>query len=126
MTLSQKLITSSLMILLAVSATVLLSGCGGGEELGTGIPKDQPVVSLAEVLESPAKYHEKMIVIKGTVSSQCSALCDFSITDGANSVNIFQQDFKFPKLAFGEPVTVYVQTTVGERLILSALGMKLK
>jgi len=106
-------------------AAVSLTGCSGDEALGAGIPGDQLRVTLAEMLESPDKYHEKTFVVEGNVSSQCSALCDFVLTDGKHSVTIYAQHFKFPKLALGTPVTVYVQATSGERLILSALGMKI-
>jgi hypothetical protein len=119
-------LTGSVIVSLCIAASVFLTGCGGTQSLGAGIPADQPVVSLADVLESPAGYDGKMFVVKGKVTSQCVMLCDFVITDGSRSATIYSQDFKFPKLAVGKPVTVYVQATAGERLILSALGMQLE
>jgi len=111
--------------MLIFTASIILSGCGGEPALGAGIPSDQTQVALADVLTSPAEYHEKTFIVQGNVSSQCASLCDFVLTDGTHSVTIYSQDFKFPKLALGKPVTVYVQATAGERLILSALGMKI-
>ena len=118
-----KLMGSMAIIILAFSLTLV--GCGGTSVLGEGIPKDQQPVNLAEVLESPQKYNEKTFVVEGKVESMCPMLCDFVIKDGKSTATIYSQEFKFPKLAIGTPVTVYVQATAGERLILSALGMKI-
>lgn len=111
--------------MLVFTVSIALSGCGGDSALGAGIPSNQSRVALADVVTSPADYHEKTFLVQGNVSSQCASLCDFVLTDGKHSVTIYSQDFKFPKLALGTPVLVYVQATAGERLILSALGMKI-
>lgn len=112
-------------VAVSIVSFLVLTGCSNVEAIGEGIPGDKVEVTLAELVKSPATYNEKTFIVNGTVSSQCSALCDFVLTDGKNSVTIYSQDFKFPKMALNTPVTVYVQATVGERLILSALGMQI-
>ena len=117
---------TGIMTVLILASILTLTGCGDGTEtLGEGIPKEQQRVKLVEVVNSPQKYNEKTFVIEGKVESMCPMLCDFVIKDGKSTATIYSQDFKFPKLAIGTPVTVYVQATAGERLILSALGMKI-
>ncbi len=117
---------NSILILITIAGLLAVTtGCGNNDSLGEGIPSHQPKIDLAEVVQTPQKYHEKTFVVDGTVTSQCASLCDFVLTDGTHSVTIYSQDFKFPKLAIGKKVTVFVQATAGERLILSALGMQL-
>lgn len=105
---------------------VMGSGCqkSGGVKLGIDIPRDRTVTSLAAVLQNPSVYDEKMVVMKGIVSGQCAALCEFDFRDGAHTVTVFPQGFKFPKLKTGKEVTVYAHITSGaEQVVVSALGL---
>lgn len=117
----------------AVLPAVLLgaAGCGGsdreaGLRLGLEIPAGEPVVRLASVLENPAEYDGKRIVMQGIVSGQCAALCEFFMLDGAHTATVYPQGFRFPKLERGKSVTIYAQVASGEQVVLSALGLRME
>ncbi len=115
-------------ILTAAALVIAISGCGNakGKVLGTTIPKEEPAVSLSDILDNPTKYDGKSFVMKGTLSGQCAALCDFTFRDGNRTATIYPQGFKPPKISIGQKVTVYAQATVGpEKVVLSAIGMAL-
>jgi len=95
--------------------------------LGVDIPEDEPVVKLETVIENSAAYDGKTIVMKGLVSGQCAALCEFFFRDGLHTATIYPQGFKFPKLKRGKPVTIYTQVISGEeKVVFSALGLKME
>lgn len=116
---------------LAASAVIALAGCGGtdsesGGRLGVEVP-DQAAVRLSEVLENPADYNGRRIVLNGVVSGQCASLCEFFLLDGAHTATIYPQGFEFPKLDKGAPVTVYAEVTSGEEnVVFSALGLRMR
>lgn len=118
-------------LVFAVWLAVMIPGCTVSESeakllLGVAIPETEPVVKLAAVLENPDEFNGKKIVMKGMVSGQCAALCEFFFKDGIHSATIFPQGFKFPKLAVGEPVTIYTEVIKGEgQIVFSALGLKM-
>jgi hypothetical protein len=112
-------------------ATVAFAfGCGesaseSGKGFGVDIPSDQPVVELASVLENPAEFDGKNIVMRGVVKGQCASLCEFFMLDGAHTATIYPQGFKFPKLERGGRVTIYALITSGEEnVVISALGLR--
>ncbi|MBD3317087.1 MAG: hypothetical protein GF344_14970 [Chitinivibrionales bacterium] len=112
-----------------VMGVVFVTGCGsaGGTKLGVDIPPDAEVVELASVVEKPAAYNGKKVVMKGVIDGQCPALCEFFFKDGLHKVTIFPQGYKFPKLTKGKPVTVYAQVTAGEgQVVFSALGVNVE
>lgn len=95
--------------------------------LGVDIPAAEPVVGLASVMENPGEYDGKNIVMKGIVSGQCPALCEFLFRDGIQTATIYSQGFKFPKLDKGKPVTIYTEVISGEeKVVFSALGLKME
>jgi hypothetical protein len=115
-------------VLLAVVflLVAIASGCqkSGGVKLGVDIPRDVAVTKLAAVLEDPAAYDGKSIVMKGIVSGQCASFCEFYFSDGPHTVTIFPQGYQFPKLEKGKSVTVYTRITSGaEQVAVSALGL---
>ncbi len=119
-----------LSIVFAVFAGMaLVTGCGenAGTKLGVDIPRDAAVVKLASIVEQPADYNGKNVVMKGVIAGQCPSLCEFFFKDGVHKATIFPQGYKFPKLTAGKPVTVYAQVTSGEqRVVFSALGVKVE
>jgi len=95
--------------------------------LGVDIPAVEPVVSLETVMAKPAEYEGKTIVMKGIISGQCAALCEFMFRDGLHTATIYPQGFKFPKLKKGKPVTIYTLVISGEEnVVFSALGLKME
>ncbi len=118
---------SSFLFAASLAAAVLL-GPGLAEarkSLGSAIPADAPRARLAAILAAPARYHEKAVVLRGTVNSQCASLCEFTFQDGPNKSLIYPQGFKLPKLRKGETVTLYARVTAGkENVVLTALGLE--
>ena len=123
-------------IIQAIAAVVFFStvvftlGCSestteSGKRFGVDIPSDEPVVELASVLENPAEFNGKSIVMRGVVSGQCASLCEFFLLDGAHTATVYPQGFSFPKLARGSNVTIYALITSGEEnVVVSALGLR--
>jgi hypothetical protein len=110
-----------------VAGFSFVMGCGKfeGKKLGVDIPRDAAVVELASILEEPAEYDGKSVVVKGIIAGQCASLCEFFLKDGMQRATIFPQGYKFPKLPKGKPVTVYAQVTSGEgQVVFSALGVR--
>lgn len=118
-------------IILTVCLIMVVFCCPAAESeakmnLGVDIPETEPVVKLATVLENPEKFNGKKIVMKGIVSGQCAALCEFFFKDDIHSATIYPQGFKFPRLEVGKPVTIYTEVIKGEeRIVFSALGIKM-
>ncbi|MBD3315154.1 MAG: hypothetical protein GF344_05160 [Chitinivibrionales bacterium] len=116
-------------MLALVTSVVFVIGCAKekGTQLGVPIPEQAAEVELASVIEKPADYNGKTIVMKGIISGQCASLCEFFFKDGVHKATTFPQGYKFPKLTKGKPVTVYAQVTAGEgQVVFSALGVKVE
>ncbi len=117
----------AVLFFVVMTAGCNISGADAGLRLGVEIPENDPVVKLASVMETPSKYHEKNIVMKGIVSGQCASLCEFFFQDGVQTATIYPQGFKFPKLEKGKSVTIYTQVISGEgQIVFSALGLKME
>jgi hypothetical protein len=95
--------------------------------VGAAVPATAPTVKLSAILDAPARYHDRAVVLRGTVNSQCASLCEFTFQDGPHKTLIYPQGFKLPRLRKGEPVTLYARVTAGERnVVLTALGLERK
>lgn len=116
-----------LVMLSASTIGCSLFGTDAGMHLGVEIPENEPAVKLASVMENPSGYSNKPVVIKGRVAGQCAALCEFFFQDGIQTVTIYPQGFKLPKLDRGKNVTIYTQVVSGEgQVVFSALGLKIE
>lgn len=119
-------------IILPVLAALVLSGCSGsgggsGTRLGVEIPAGEQAVALASVLEDPAGFNGKKVVMRGVVSAQCASLCEFTLLDGSDSAIIYPQGFNFPRFERGRSVTIYALVTSGEEnVVFSALGVRVE
>jgi hypothetical protein len=103
-----------------------IPGAAAGMHLGKEIPKDLPVTSLAVVVEKPADYDGKTIVLKGIVSSICASRCHFIFQDGVQTVAVYPRGFKLPKMKRGSAVTVYTEVIAGQgQTVFSALGLEM-
>ena len=114
------------LFVVSVLLVVVASSCqrSGNLQLGMEIPDDLEVTPLAAILEDPAAYNGKSVVMEGTISGQCPALCEFFFSDAAHTVTVWPQGYKFPKLETGKKVTVYANVTSGdEQVVVSALGL---
>jgi hypothetical protein len=101
------------------------STTGSDKKYGVDIPSDQPVVALASVLENPAEFDGKSIVMRGVVSGQCASLCELFLLDGTKTATIYPQGFDIPRLEKNTSVTIYAQITNGEaNVVISALGLR--
>jgi hypothetical protein len=116
------------LVLLAV--VFITAGCGdskpgSGRQLGVEIPSDQPVVSLATLLEDPASFDGKRIVMRGVLSGQCASLCEFFMLDGKETATVYPQGFDMIRLEKNTSVTIYAEITNGEEnVVISALGLR--
>ena len=117
-------------LIFVTCAVVLVTGCNksdGSLHLGVDIPANAETVTLASIIDNPVAYNGKHVVLKGTISGQCPALCEFFLQDGIHRATIFPQGYKFPKLTAGKPVTVYAQVTSGQgQVVFSALGVRVE
>jgi hypothetical protein len=103
-----------------------ISAAFAGERLGLEIPENASAVKLASVVENPADYDGKAIVLKGTVSSICASRCHFIFQDGVQTVAVYPRGFKLPKMKRGDAVTVYTEVIAGEgQTVYTALGLQL-
>lgn len=115
--------------LMAVAVSVVFlsfTGCKDKSlKLGQPIPTNLPVVELEKIMKSPSEYNGKNVVMQGTISGQCSSLCEFFFQDGIHNATIFPEGYKFPKLETGKKVKVYASITSGEdNVAFSALGIE--
>jgi hypothetical protein len=123
-------IVRPVLLFVFVVAILTVAGCdrrGERAGLGVAIPAGSEHVKLADIMENPAAYNGRNVVMKGTISGQCPSLCEFLLRDGVHKATIFPQGYKFPKLTVGKPVTVYAQVTSGEeQVVFSALGVRVE
>ena len=113
-------------IMIALVFGCNISAAFAGERLGQEIPEQASVVKLASVVENPADYDGKTIVLKGTVSSICGSRCHFIFQDGVHTVAVYPRGFKLPKMKRGDAVTVYTEVIAGEgQTVYTALGLQL-
>ena len=103
-----------------------LAACGGKKTIGTPAPVDAAPVPLTKILDEPAAYDGKTVVLRGILTGQCSSLCDFTYTEGRQSVTVYMSDPKPPRIKAGQPVRVTVTVHKGERqVIITATGLEL-
>ena len=127
---SSRSIIQKIVPVLLFATVVFAGGCGdstpgSGDQYGVEIPSDKTVVKLATLLEDPASFDGKSIVMRGVVSGQCASLCELFLLDGKDTATIFPQGFDIPRLEKNTSVTVYAQITNGEEnVVISALGLR--
>lgn len=96
-------------------------------KIGMDIPSDMKVTKLAEILDNPNSYHNKKVLLEGTVAMVCPSFCDLTYQEGTKSIEIYPKDFKFFKIKKGQQVRIYAEIKAGkERVIISALGLEVK
>jgi hypothetical protein len=121
-----KYIYHALTVMMVMAFGGTISAAAAGERLGQEIPENASVVNLVSVVENPADYDGKTIVLKGTVSSICASRCHFIFQDGVHTVSVYPRGFKLPKMKRGDAVTVYAEVIAGEgQTVYTALGMEL-
>ena len=123
-------IIQTIVSLVLFATVVIATGCGksdpgSGKKFGVDIPSDQPVVKLATLLEDPASFDGKRIVMRGVVSGQCASLCELFLLDGKDTATIYPQGFDIVRFEKNTSVTIYAQITNGEEnVVISALGLR--
>ncbi len=114
------------LVILFTTLLLTLSSCGKKEQTLGETPSGK-VISLASVVEAPDQFHEKTVTLEGVVSAQCGNRCEFTFTEGTNSVKIYMGDIKAPILHTGTPVKVTADVFKGEKkVILTARGFTVK
>ena len=117
----------AVVIPLAVVTLLLLSRAREETEM-LAIPHDMEVTKLARILENPALYDNKKVLLEGVVGRGCLRCpSDFPYQEGVNSIKIFVKGFRLPRLKPGQPIRVYAEVKAGEeRAIISALALEVK
>ncbi len=110
----------------AVGTALMAAGCGGTKTVGTPASPDTPATPLATVLQAPEKYEGQTVVLKGVLTAQCAALCDFTYAENGQSVTVFTGDPKPPRIKAGQPVRVTATVHKGEQqVIITAKGLEM-
>jgi hypothetical protein len=98
------------------------------EEAAVYIPVGMEVTRLSEILENPANYDGKRVLLEGVVGPGClTCPGDFPYQEGVNSIQLFVRGFRRPRLRRGQPIRVYAEVKAGEaRVVISALAMEVR
>ncbi len=116
------------MIKIAITLVLvaLLMACKKEEQTFGEPISTKSVMTLTNLLETPEKFHDKVITLKGRVDGQCGNRCEFTFRDKNSSVTIYMGDIKAPQIQKGTPITVSAQVFNGEKqMILTAKGFSL-
>lgn len=109
-----------------VGTALIAAGCGGTKTVGTPAGQDTPATPLAAVLQAPEKYEGQTVVLKGVLTAQCAAQCDFTYAENGQSVTVYTGDPKPPKIQGGQPVRVTAKVHKGEQqVIITAKGLEI-
>lgn len=112
-------------IITIIVFVVLFSGCGK-EKSKIDIPKNIAVTKLSEILKKPPDYHEKKVLLEGTVAFVSS--CHIVYQEGMDSIEICLESlkgFECPIFKKGQRIRVYAEITAGrERVIVSPLKIE--
>ncbi len=114
------------LVVLLTAVLLLVTSCGSKEETHGQTPSGD-VISLESVIESPDEFHEKTVTLEGVVAAQCGNRCEFTFTEGTNSVKIYMGDIEAPLIQSGTPVLVTADVFQGaEKVVITASGFTLK
>jgi hypothetical protein len=122
----KKILFYFLMIIPLAAVTFLLLSRAGGEIEMLAIPPDMEVTKLREILENPAAYDGKRVLLEGLVGPGClTCPGDFPYQEGVHSIQMLTEGFRRPRLRRGQPIRVYAEVKARkERVIISALAME--
>ncbi len=113
-------------VVLITTMLLVLTSCGSKDKTHGETPTGA-VISLASVIEAPDEFHEKTVTLEGVVAAQCGNRCDFTFTEGTNSVKIYMGNIEAPLIQSGTPVHVTADVFQGdEKVVLTARGFTLK
>jgi hypothetical protein len=108
-----------------ICAMMGLTACSGNRTVGQPAAADVTPTPLAEILASPEAFDGQTVVLKGILTGQCASLCDFTYTEGRQSVTVFMGSVKAPRIPVGRPVRVTASVHHGEsQVVLTALGLE--
>jgi hypothetical protein len=114
---------STFLFVLCCAALLGIAGCSRETTVGNPEPKSTAPVALQEIYANPALFHEKTVVLKGVVTGQCGALCEFTYTEKGRSAVIFMGALKAPRIKTGTPVRLSAKVFSGEKqVVLTATG----
>lgn len=87
-------------------ALVLVAGCAQKTELGQPIPGDAKSAKLADIMQNPAAYKNKEVMLTGNYAGHCCPT-DFNYKEGVHAVECYYPGFKVPETKPGRPVKIY-------------------
>lgn len=105
----------------------ILSSCTMPQNDAPEVPQEVSVTALREIIENPAAFDGKKVLLSGTVAGICvTARCHFVFQDSGEAVTIHPKGFDLLNLRRGQPVRVYAEiNALGERVVVSALGLEI-
>lgn len=106
---------------------LFLSACARNESIPP-IPPGMQATNLVDVINNPAAYDGKKVLLVGSVGNFCATSgCHFTFQDSGETIDIYPKGFKLPKLKKGQALKVYAEVKAGEKkVVISALGLEVK
>lgn len=74
---------------------------------GQAAPDNATVVKLKEVSENHQAYRDKEVVIEGFYGGECAGCAGFYLKERLETIEVYPQTFKSPRLDKGKPIRVY-------------------
>lgn len=101
-----KNVSSAVVFAAIVSAVVFVSGCAQKTEFGQPIPADGTEAKLADIMQNPAAYKNREVVLTGNYAGHCCPT-DFNYKEGVYGVECYYPGFEVPETKLGRPVKIY-------------------
>lgn len=118
-----------LLLTLVLGLAVLpAAGCGSRKPqfYGKAIPEEIARTPLADVAANPASYNGKIVVLTGTIGSECTSACDFFVEDSGVRVHVTTAPGFTPPSLAGRKVRVYGHVITQENVpTVIVLGIEL-
>lgn len=118
-----------LMLLLALSITQC--GCADHAksnkiQFGQAIPENVELVKLKQIMEEPATYNNKEVLLEGQFAGICCE-SDFFYKEDFETIELSPQGFPSPKLIVGTPIRAYgIARVSGDRIRVEVKGVEVK
>lgn len=94
---------------------------------GQTAPDNVAAVKLKEISENHQKYKDKEVAIEGFYGGECGGCAGFFLKDGLETVEVYPQTFKSPRLDKGKPIRVYgIVRVVKTKIVIEGKGMEVR
>lgn len=94
---------------------------------GQSAPGSVTTVKLKDVSENHQAYKDKEVVIEGFYGGECGGCAGFFLKDSLETVEVYPQTFKSPRLDKGKPIKVYGVVRVAKtKIVIEGKGMEVR